>query len=350
MKSIVDCKGVIENTSFLFYSIIVVIFRKFIYYKDILKIRRIIMEELYLKNVIGNEKIASKPTAEMIGPLLHIQLPLGKRMTSSWKPPSGYILEKSIIENVPIERIIPDGGGNGKVILILHGGGYVWPLMDSSREAAIMYSEFTDGSEVINVDYRTAPTDVYPAALEDCVVAYKWILQQGYKGEDILLIGESAGGGLVLALSLYLKEHKLPLPKAVVAISPWGDVDDKSPSRRINLDKDLLLGSKGCSIANQVQKHDYAGNWDLKTPYLSPVYGDYTGFPDLLIQVGTFEVLYDDSVRIYEKAKEAGVNVKLSSYYGMSHCFQELFTKLPEGQIAWQEIRTFMRRSFGLSE
>ncbi len=306
--------------------------------------------ELYLKNVIGNEETSSKPTSEMVGPLRYVKLELGRRISSSWKPPEGYILEKLVVDEVPIERITPATGGNGKVVLILHGGGYVWPLMDSSREGAILYCQYTDGAEVINVDYRTAPTHVYPAALEDCVTAYKWLLEQGYSGEDILLIGESAGGGLVLALPLYLKDNGLPLPKGVVAISPWGDIDDTSPSRQINLDKDLILGSQGLTVANQVQKHDYAGDWDLKIPYLSPVYGDYTNFPDLLIQVGTFEVLYDDSVRVYEKAREAGVNVKLSSYYGMSHCFQQVFPECPESIKAWEEIRNFMRKSLGLDK
>lgn len=301
-----------------------------------------------MRNVIGNEETASKTTSEMIGALLNLALPIGKRMSSSWRPGEGYILEKMKVQGVPIERLMPEGGGNGKVILNLHGGGYVWPLMDSSREAAIMYSQFTDGAEVINVDYRVAPTDIYPAALEDCIVAYKWLLAQGVKGEDILLTGESAGGGLVLALPLYLKDHGIETPKAVVAISPWSDVDDKSPSRQINLEKDILLGSNGCKIANQVQLHDYAGDYDLKTPYLSPVYGDYTDFPDLLIQVGTFEVLYDDSVRVYDKAKAAGVNVTLSSYYGMSHCFQQLFLNIPETKMAVKEMRQFMRQEFGL--
>lgn len=306
--------------------------------------------ELYVKNVIGNEETASKVTPEMIGPLLDISVPLGKRISSSWQPKEGYVLDKIEVEGVPIERITPETGGNGKVVLILHGGGYVWPLMDSNREGALMYSEFTDGAEAINVDYRVAPTDLYPAALEDCVVAYKWLLTQGYRGEDILLIGESAGGGLVLALPLYLRDHGIEVPKAVVAISPWSDVDDKSPSRQINLEKDILLGSHGCKIANQVQKHDYAGNWDLKTPYLSPYYGDYTDFPDLLIQAGTFEVLYDDSVKVYEKARAAGVNVKLSSYYGMTHCFQEILPDLPESKMAWKEIRDFMRAAFDLDK
>ena len=306
--------------------------------------------ELYVKNVIGNEETASKVTREMLGPLATLKLPLGKRISSSWQPKKGYTLDKIEVEGVPIERTTPENGGNGKVVLILHGGGYVWPLMDSSREGAIMYCEFTDGAQVINVDYRVAPTDLYPAALEDCVVAYKWILEQGYKGKDILLIGESAGGGLVLALPLYLRDHGIETPKACIALSPWADVDDKSPSRQINIEKDVLLGRGGCTIADQVQKHDYSGDWDLKTPYLSPYYGDYTDFPDLLLQAGTFEVLYDDSVKVYEKALAAGVNVKLSSYYGMSHCFQALFPEIPESKMAWKEIRDFMREAFELNK
>lgn len=306
------------------------------------------MGTLYLRNVIGDEERASKPTAQSLGALLRISLPWGKRISSSWKPPEGYILQKEEIQGVPIERITPKTGGNGKVVLILHGGGYVWPLLDASREAAIIYSQYIDGAEAINVDYRIAPINVYPAALEDCIVTYKWLLNQGYEGKDILIIGESAGGGLALALPLYLKDHGLALPQGVIVLSPWGDLDDKSPSRTINLERDLLLGKYGGTMACQVQKHDYAGTCDLKTPYLSPVYGDYKGFPNLLIQAGTYEVLYDDSVRVYEKALADGVNVKLSSYYGMSHCFQEILPDLPESQLAWQEIKNFMRMCFDL--
>ncbi len=304
------------------------------------------MESLILRNVIGSPETATPITREMLGPIYKMELPIGQKLPSNWMPPTGYTLEKSIINDVPIERLIPEGGSNGKVVLMLHGGAYVWPLLDISRELAIVFSKLTKGAEVVNVDYRIAPTYVYPAAFEDCVIAYKALLNLGYTGDDILLTGESAGGGLVLALTHYLKDNNLPLPKAVIAIAPWAEVNTIAPSYHINYTKDIILGENGCSIAPHVKKQAYRGNTDYTTPYLSPLYGDYTNFPPLLIQVGTYEMLYDDARRVFEKAEEAGVNVTFSSYYGMFHCFQETLPELPESKLAWTEIRTFITTHF----
>lgn len=304
------------------------------------------MESLNLRNVVGCAETASVITQDMLGPMFEINVPLGQKVPSNWMPPKGYTLEKVTINNVPIERLIPEGGSNGKAVLMFHGGGYVWPLMDLNRYLAVTFSQLTQGAEVVNVDYRVAPTDRYPAALKDCVTAYKALLDFGYKGEDVLLMGESAGGGLVLAVTLYLKDHHLPLPKALIAISPWTELAAKAPSHHINYEKDIILGKNGCAIANQGVKQDYRGTTDFKTPYLSPLYGDYTNFPPLLIQVGTYEMLYDDSTRVVEKAEKAGVNVTFSSYYGMFHCFQEVLPELPESKLAWKEITNFINKYF----
>lgn len=306
------------------------------------------METLNLKNVIGCAKTASKITSDMLSDLMAIDIPLGiQQLPSNWTPPKGYVLEKCFINNVPIERLLPEGGSNGKAVLMLHGGAFVWPLMDSNRELAVVFSGLTQGAEVINVDYRTAPTNPYPAALEDCLATYKYLLGLGYAAENILLTGESAGGSLVLALTLYLKDHDLPLPKALISISPITELsNDIAPSRRINFEKDLLLGKNGCAIADQNTKQDYRGTTDYRTPYLSPLYGDYTNFPPLLLQAGTYEMLYDDSVRVAEKAEKAGVKVTFSSYYGMFHCFQEILPQLPESKLAWEEIQTFINTYF----
>lgn len=304
------------------------------------------MESLNLRNVVGRAVTATPITREMLSPMVSIDFPIGQRCPSNWCPPTGYTLEKIIVNNVPIERLMPEGGSNGKIVLLLHGGAYVCPLMDSNRELAPIFSKLTQGGEVINVDYRIAPTDRYPAALEDCATAYKYLLDLGYKGEDILIMGESAGGGLVLALTLYIKDHNLPLPKALIAISPWAELDTTAPSHHINYEKDLILGKYGCSISDQGEKQDYRGTTDVKTPYLSPLYGDYTNFPPLLIQVGTYEMLYDDATRVVEKAEKAGVQVTFSSYYGMFHCFQEILPELPESKLAWQEISEFITSNF----
>lgn len=307
------------------------------------------METLNLKNVIGCTETASVITQKMLSALYSIDIPFGEKITSNWMPPKEYTLEKSEVNTVPIERLIPKKGGNGKAILMLHGGAYVWPLMDINRDLAVLFSKLGNGAEVVNVDYRIAPTYVYPAALDDCVTAYKHLLNLGYAGEEILLAGESAGGGLVLALTLYIKDHKLPLPKGIIAISPWTEINNTASSYRINYQKDLVIGAHGCSLSQQVYKTSYRANTDFKTPYLSPLYGDYTNFPDLLIQVGTYEMLYDDSLRVVEKATKSGCSVVFSSYFGMCHCFQEFIPDLPESKLAWQEIKTFIDHCFNFN-
>ena len=304
------------------------------------------MEILKLKNVIGSPETASVITSEMLGPLATLNLPLGQRLPSNWQAPKGYHLEKETIQNIPIERLTPEAGGNGKVVLMLHGGAFVWPLMDSNRELAVVYSQLTQGGEVINVDYRIAPTDRYPAALEDCITIYKYLLESGCKNDDILLMGESAGGNLVLALTLYLRDHNIPLPKGIISLSPVTELSNDLPSRRINFKNDILLGENGCALSDQNTKQDYRGMADVKIPYLSPLYGDYTGFPPLLLQAGTYEMLYDDSVKVAEKCEQVGVDVTFSSYYGMCHCFQEIFPELPESKLAWKEIITFINKYF----
>lgn len=306
------------------------------------------METLKLKNVIGSPETASVITSEMLGPLATLNLPLGQRFPSNWQAPKGYHLEKETIQNIPIERLTPEAGGNGKVVLMLHGGAFVWPLMDSNRELAVVYSQLTQGGEVINVDYRIAPTDRYPAALEDCITIYKYLLESGCKNDDILLMGESAGGNLVLALTLYLRDHNIPLPKGIISLSPITEVANDLPSRRINFKNDILLGENGCALSDQNTKQDYRGTTDVKIPYLSPLYGNYTNFPPMLIQVGTYEILYDDATRVVEKAEKAGVDVTFSSYYGMFHCFQEILPELPESKLAWQEITQFINNHFML--
>ncbi len=305
------------------------------------------MEKLILKNVIGSPETASKIPQELIDALHSLTFPIGQRIPSNWQPPEGYTLEKITSNDVPIERLIPKNNYNGKVVLFFHGGAYVCPLLDNMRQLAVFISEFTGGTEVVNIDYRIAPTYRYPAALEDCITAYQYLLNIGYSNDDILFMGESAGGGLALAVTLYLKDHSIPLPKAIIAISPCTELsNDIAPSRRLNYEKDFIAGKYGTSISEQNIKQDYRGDTDFRTPYLSPLYGDYTNFPPLLLQVGTDEILYDDSLRVYEKAKATGCEVTFSSYYGMCHCFQEVAFDLPESKLAWAEIKEFMAKYF----
>lgn len=272
------------------------------------------------------------------------QVPLGKRIPSDWKAPEGYALEKTEVESIPVERLIPTVKNTDTVILQAHGGGYVWGYLDQYRECAVRYSKMAGDAEVISFDYRIAPKETYPAALEDTVKVYKWLLEQGYNPEKIVIVGDSAGGNLVLVTTLYLKDHQIPLPKGVIAISPWSKIGIESDSITRNFEKDSLLGKYGFKIVSQAANPDYFVGSDWTEPYVSPVYGDYKGFPNLLIQLGSYEVLLDDALDVAQKAKAAGVNVRQTTYEGMSHDFQLFLPELEESKAAWEEMSQFVKQ------
>lgn len=269
-------------------------------------------------------------------------LPMGEFIPSSWQAPKTFKYEKLMVGEVPVEHIVPIKKKKDCVILQIHGGGYVVALSDPFRTAAVQYSNIAGGAEVFSLDYRVAPKHHYPAALEDAVKVYKWLLEQGYDNNKIIIVGDSAGGNLTLATTLYLKDHQISLPKAVIAISPWTNAANDFPSVQLNTDKDVILGRNGLAMGNQIDDPFYFQGADLKEPYVSPVLGDYTGFPNLLIQVGSYEILLDDAVKVAEKARKSGVNVKITIYEGMSHDFQLLIPTLEESKNAWKEIKEFI--------
>ena len=192
---------------------------------------------------------------------------------------------------------------------------------------------------IISVDYRVAPEDPYPAALEDAYAAYQWLLEMGCRGSQIIVAGDSAGGGLALALCLYLKDKGEPLPKKLVLMSPWTDLAATGDSYETNFEKDPLFGNTTDSM---IYSNAYYGENDPKTPYISPLYGNYEGFPPMLFQVGGSEMLLSDSARAAKKAKAAGCEVQLTIYDEMFHVFQLGMKKMKESREAWKEIEEFL--------
>ncbi len=303
------------------------------------------MKQLRLKNVVGSKETASKLPMDSFEMFARLRLPIGKIMPSRWSPPTGYSLKKMNVGNVPIECITSESKNNHKIILDLHGGGFVLGLSDLLRAEALMLAKVSEGAMVVSVEYRLAPKDKYPAALEDCLTVYKWLLESGYQAEDIIIVGGSAGGGLAASLTLYARDKGLSLPKGVILMSPWGDLTTEASSREVNFEIDPVLGKYGTQIRNEIYNSSYVGDNNPKDPYISPVFGEYTNFPNTLIQVGTLEVLYDDAINIYDKIEAAGGKVKLTSYYGMWHCFQQT-TEIAESKIAWADIGKFMKECF----
>ena len=225
------------------------------------------------------------------------------------------------------------------VILQLHGGGYMGAVRNAYYVFAGLYNEVSRGCNVLTPDYRVAPEHPYPAALEDAVASYQWLLDKGYYGEQIIVAGDSAGGGLAMALCMYLKDHKMPMPGGVVAMSPWTDLTASGESYETNYEKDPLFGNTRESL---IYVNDYAGDHDKMDCYISPLFGDFRGFPPMLIQVGSLEMLLSDSVSVAAKAREQGIRVRLSIYEGMFHVFQMAYLNIPESKKAWAEVGKFI--------
>ena len=224
------------------------------------------------------------------------------------------------------------------IILQLHGGGYYGKLHNTYRDMACLYNEVSNGFDVLSVDYRVAPQNPYPAALEDALAAYEWILNNDYN--CIFVAGDSAGGGLTLALCLYLRDHDMTLPEGIITMSAWTDLTKSGESYQEKFDIDPMFGGSRESL---VYKDGYYKENDPKDPYISPVNGDYCGFPPMLMQVGEYEMLLSDTLTVADKAKEAGVSVKEHVYAGMFHDFQMGLTRYPEAKEAWVEVGRFLR-------
>ena len=257
-----------------------------------------------------------------------------------WKCPECFTMQTIEMEHFTMELLESKENANrDKIILQLHGGGYVGAMRNAYRMFAGLYNEVSHGMSVLTPDYRVAPEHPFPAALEDTVEAYEWLLSCGFKPEQIIVAGDSAGGGLALALCMYLKDHGKALPCGLIAMSPWTDLTASGESYDTNYERDPLFGNTRDSL---IYNKDYVGDADETNPYISPLFGDFTGFPPMLIQVGSYEMLLSDSVSVASKARHQGVKVRLSIYDGMFHIFQMAAKMLPESRKAWAEIGKFI--------
>ena len=257
-----------------------------------------------------------------------------------WIVPDCFNMTHIEMENFSMKLLsLKENPNQDYVILQLHGGGYMGAVRNAYYVFAGLYNEVSHGCNVLTPDYRVAPEHPYPAAIEDAVASYQWLLDKGYFGEQIIVAGDSAGGGLAMCLCMYLKDHHMPMPGGVVAMSPWTDLTASGESYETNFDKDPLFGNTRESL---IYVNDYAGNHDKMDCYISPLFGDFRGFPPMLIQVGSLEMLLSDSVSAAAKAREQGVRVRLSIYEGMFHVFQMAYLNIPESKKAWAEVGKFI--------
>ena len=279
----------------------------------------------------------------------HADNRLGKRMKNGefqknlaepeWKLPEGYTLTMVETQNFVMELLEPEDCEGQVLLLQLHGGGYISGMRNVYRNFAHRYSELGGRIPVMTPDYRVAPEHPYPAALEDASVAWHCLLDTGWRPEQIIMAGDSAGGGLAMALCMFLKDQGEALPAGLIAMSPWTDLTLSGESYETNYHKDPVFGNTRDSM---IFSNDYPQQEDRTNPYISPLFGDFTGFPPMLVQVGSYEMLLSDAEAAARKAKEAGVKVRLSIYEGMFHVFQMAMGVIPESRLAWKEVRKFL--------
>lgn len=263
-----------------------------------------------------------------------------KLVEPPWKCPDIFRHVDIAMEHFTMEYLEPkENPDRSRVVLQLHGGGYIGKMRNAYRTFAGLYSEVGKGIPVLTIDYRVAPENPYPAALLDAVTAYLWLLNKGFLGEQIIVAGDSAGGGLAMALCMYLRDHDYEMPCGLVAMSPWTDLTAGGESYETNYERDPLFGKTRDSL---IYNHDYIGKCNPREPYISPLFGEFSDFPPMLIQVGDYEMLLSDSVSAAKKAKEAGVKVRLSIYEGMFHVFQMAMLLMPESKRAWMEVGKFI--------
>ena len=227
-------------------------------------------------------------------------------------------------------------GSTSKVVLYLHGGGYVFGGYGSHCEIA---SEMADliGGRALLLEYRLAPEHPFPAAFEDALSSYRWLLDDGYKPEDIFLAGDSAGGGLSVALLLALKKIGLPLPKAVCLFSPWVDLTCAAASIESNALSDCMLSP---GALDRFKSH-YLRGADPLDERASPIFGDLSGLPPTYVAVGSKEILLDDSKQLVEKIRSTGGSAELSIWRNMPHVFPILSSVIPEGRLVLKEFASF---------
>jgi len=260
---------------------------------------------------------------------------------SSWVPlPADTSVEAVIAGTVSGEWVSAPGAVADRAILCFHGGGYTMGSSKATRVPASFLST-ASGCRVLVIDYRLAPEHPFPAALEDTIAAYRWLIEQGFLSSRIIIVGLSAGGGLALSALVSLRDAGIALPAGAVLISPWSDLAGTGASVITRAEADPWLTDE----MNRYHAALYANGKDLRHPLISPLNADYRGLPPLLIHVGSDEIMLDDSVRVAERAKEAGVDVTLEVWEGMWHVWHAFASRLAEGRQAIEQIGQFVRRT-----
>jgi epsilon-lactone hydrolase len=247
-------------------------------------------------------------------------------------------VESLSINGVPAERITPEGALETKVLLYFHGGGYAIGGLESHRTLVADLARASARTGIL-FDYRLAPENSFPAPLEDALSTYRWLLEQDVAADDIVFAGDSAGGGMVIATLVKLRGEGIALPRKALCISPWVDLELKGESHQSKQNDDPIVNKE--DLLNWVDI--YLKGEDPANPMASPVNADLSGLPPLLIQVGTAEVLLDDSRTLAKNAQAAGVDVVLMEWDEMIHVWHQYAAVIRDGVQAIAQAGAFLK-------
>lgn len=335
MKGVLEFIGREENKEFNFQTI----------YKKVMD-----GNELFFKREKSVEELTNLLTEKeriFMVKLLRHAFEYGEIIAQKKFPiPDDVKIEKIDIDGIPAEWQIVPGAVKDRILLYFHGGGWI---MGSPNTCRLLTIELAKGTKmrVLSVDYRLAPEHPYPAALEDCVAVYKWLLSDGIKPENIIIAGDSAGGNLTLATLIKLRDDGITLPAGGVPISPATDLSYAEEISRLNDifikngETDPILADLGIYWWTYI----YVAGANSRDPLISPVLADLKGLPPILIQASSSEMLYGEIKRFFERAKEAGVDVELQTWDDMVHVFQGFgLNVLPEAEEAIKKIGEFAQK------
>jgi monoterpene epsilon-lactone hydrolase len=253
-------------------------------------------------------------------------------------PPEGTQVDPVDANGVPAEWVVAGGVTGERVMLYFHGGAYHLGSPARLRGLLALVSAAAQ-ARVLSAGYRLAPEHPFPAAVEDALTAYRWLITGGTPARQVVISGDSSGGGLALAALVALRDAGDPLPGAAVVISPWTDLDLRGESLRSRAAVDVMLTPDGAREAADW----YLAGQDARHPYASPLYADLRGLPPVLIQAGDAEIMRDDSVRFAAAAQDAGVDVTLEIWADMPHVWHAFAGLLPEADEAVERIGRWLR-------
>ncbi|WP_405064456.1 alpha/beta hydrolase [Kribbella sp. NBC_01505] len=263
-------------------------------------------------------------------------------MISSVPLPDDIVTTPGELGGVPVITVETPGNDPSVVVLYFHGGGYALGSAPDSVGLAADVARRV-GARAITVDYRLAPEHRYPAAVTDAVAAYQALLDSGVPNSKVAFVGESAGGGLVVATLVALKEAGLPQPSSAAVFSPWVDLTLSGDSMKTKVEVDPALTPDGL----RRRAGDYVAGGDAAAGTVSPVFADLTGLPPLLIQAGSHEILLDDAVRLAARAAAHDVLVQLQVWPEVPHVFQGFAALLDEGAAALDSAAAFTKAQWG---